>query len=503
VRVGSIDSLVAVLTSAAVGLIVLARRERAPGSRPLTALCLVLVLWHLGDFLWWLMRVPAWRIVSALGSAALAPLLVHFVVEAAGGRFGRAVFAFYATTAAFLAATSIALFDARAYALVRSAAWVVAYFVLLVPPMVVAVAWAVRTLRSQGDPVHGARLRWWLVGATVGLAGGLSDLTALATHLVPGFGAVGTTLGLLCVAWTLDLGAATEHAVATRSSLLGLALSAIVAFATLVISAVAWRMEAVVVLGGAMSIAALAAFRVASARLQQEATRVQSLALLGTFAAEVAHEVRNPLTAIRGAVQLLQHRLDKGADPASLREYLALIDAEVERLDGVVADYHALARKGSDRVERASIARLVRDLVDLHGPLLPARVRVETDLADGLPPVRADAARLRQALLNLVRNAVAAMPEGGTLRLRAALDPTARPPAVRLDVEDTGVGIAPEDLARIFQPLYTKRTGGSGLGLAVTKRIAEEHGGSVTVRSVPGRGSTFTLLLPTEDAPSS
>ncbi len=491
-------SLIALLTGLAVGVILFARREQTRGSAPLAWLCFVLAVWHLGDFLWSLTRDPAWRVVSALGSAAPAPILVHVFAAARDARgMRRGLLGFYGLSGVFLLGTSLAFFDEHAYELVRSATWVGLYVAVLLVPMLLALAWSVRALRAEGDPTHRLRLRWWLAGATIGVGGGLFDLARLSTHAVPpGMGAIGTTLALLCLAWTVDLGGASERALATRSALLAIAVATIAAFVTLGVSrATAGRTESVVAVGGAIAIGALVAFRVASVRLQREAMRLQALALLGTFSAEVAHEARNPLAAIRARVQLLAAKIDKGVDPATFREHLELIDREVGRLDSVVSDYQALARRGSVPNERASVTEIVRDLMALQGPTLPPTVTLRMELDESIPPVRADSARLRQALLNLLRNAVSAMPEGGTLTVRTAVDGRAK---VLVEVEDTGVGISASDLPKIFQPLYTRRAGGSGLGLAVTQRIVEEHGGSVGVRSQPGRGSTFTITLPAD-----
>jgi signal transduction histidine kinase len=215
----------------------------------------------------------------------------------------------------------------------------------------------------------------------------------------------------------------------------------------------------------------------------------------------VAHEVKNPLAAIRGAVQFLREEARRGGVPDSLQSYLELVDDEVERLDAVVTDYHSLARATAVRNQRVDVGKVVRDLVALHGRVVPAGIEVKVEVGEGLPSVRADAGRLRQALLNLVRNAVAAMPKGGTLSLRARCEPGRKAdPSILLEVEDTGVGISKVNLAEIFKPLYSTTSGGSGLGLAVTQRIAEEHGGTLLVRSHTGGGSTFILVLPAEAA---
>jgi signal transduction histidine kinase len=132
------------------------------------------------------------------------------------------------------------------------------------------------------------------------------------------------------------------------------------------------------------------------------------------------------------------------------------------------------------------------------------RVQLVVDVDAELPTLRVDAGQIRQALLNLIRNAAEAMPDGGAIRLEARLvpaapqlpSPSAPPPSVEVTVSDTGAGVAPEDLERVFEPFYTSKQGGTGLGLAISREIAMEHGGTLTCESVSGKGTTFRLTLP-------
>jgi signal transduction histidine kinase len=126
-------------------------------------------------------------------------------------------------------------------------------------------------------------------------------------------------------------------------------------------------------------------------------------------------------------------------------------------------------------------------------------VELREELPEGLPKLRADADRLRAVVLNLVRNALLAMPEGGTLTVRTRIADR----ILVVEVVDTGVGIAPEDQRRVFEPLYSTRERGTGLGLAIARRIAEEHGGAIELESALGRGSTFRVLLPLDAPPPS
>jgi two-component system, OmpR family, sensor kinase len=220
--------------------------------------------------------------------------------------------------------------------------------------------------------------------------------------------------------------------------------------------------------------------------LQQE-----NLAAMGRMTAGIAHEIRNPLGIIRGAGQHLQRLLQRHgiAD-----ETAAFIPEEVDRLDRILAGYLALGSDGSPTLEDLDLAALLRRTARLIEPELAASA-VRLELAEPLPAatVHGDPHRLRQILLNLLLNARDAMPTGGavTIGLRAA---GAR---WQVTVVDTGTGLGDADPEQLFAPFHSRKTQGSGLGLTVSRRLAEQHGGSLTLRSDPGRpGCTATLTLP-------
>ncbi len=227
----------------------------------------------------------------------------------------------------------------------------------------------------------------------------------------------------------------------------------------------------------------------------RDETRLEAL---GTMAAGLAHEIRNPLAGIKGAAQYL-HVGREGPDA----EMVQVIIDEVDRLDGVVRqflDYARPFRGGRDPVDVARVVRRAVQVLERIG--LPDGVRVEMVLEAGLPEVPGDAGRLQQVLLNLCQNGVQAMRAGGgALRVRARLgtfrDPKARgAEALEVVVEDEGVGIAQEDIDHLFVPFWTTRAEGTGLGLAISRRIVQAHGGELDVRSEVGRGSAFTVRLP-------
>ncbi len=225
-------------------------------------------------------------------------------------------------------------------------------------------------------------------------------------------------------------------------------------------------------------------------RLRRQLQRSERLSALGNLAAGVAHEIRNPLSSIKGFATFL-----KGKTEGQDKEAAAMLIDEVDRLNRVVSGLLEFARPDTVTLARVDLHSIVERALRLCSPDLAAQsISLESASDPALPPLMLDEDKLTQALLNLFLNAVQAMENGGVLRVSAALDPAGG--KVLLRVGDTGKGIAPEDLSSIFDPYVTTRAAGTGLGLALVHRIVEQHGGSIGVESEPGRGSVFTISLP-------
>ena len=219
----------------------------------------------------------------------------------------------------------------------------------------------------------------------------------------------------------------------------------------------------------------------------EDLVRSERLALLGQLAGGVGHELRNPLGAIGNAVYYLRMRL--GGDDPKVQKHLSILDREIRRANKIVTDLLDYSRVKPPSRTAASLNTVIQDVLGRQ-PEEPS-VKRELDLAEPLPAVLVDADQVGQVLLNLVVNATEAMPEGGTLTIRTRATET----AVVASFTDTGVGIPPENLEKIFQPLFTTKTKGIGLGLAVSRRLIEANGGTLTVESRPGEGSTFTVTI--------
>ena len=230
-------------------------------------------------------------------------------------------------------------------------------------------------------------------------------------------------------------------------------------------------------------------------RLEREAQRVQHFALLGRLAAGVSHEIRNPLATITLHVDLLTEELQQPSpdSPAIVAEALAEIKTHLARLDDLVQDYLSLVRVGALERTPEDLGHAMQAwATEFQALAAPQGVSLKLEGIAALGPVAFHAATLRRALLNLVQNACEAMPQGGMLTLTGRSTPT----HVQLQVRDTGSGMANAQQPKIFDPLYTTKPGGTGLGLYIVQEILAAHGGQVTVESEEGQGTTFTLTLP-------
>jgi signal transduction histidine kinase len=265
-------------------------------------------------------------------------------------------------------------------------------------------------------------------------------------------------------------------------------------------------------------VAAQMAITVQNSKLYERMKERDRLAALGEMAAGLAHEIRNPLGAIKGAAQLLTPPSGDASDghgvPPEAREFLGIIVEEANRLNRVVSQFLDYARPYRGEPQPLDVNEVVRKTAQLVTPPPlpqagevgeppPPPVEVSLQLAEELPRARADAEQLRQVFLNLAINAVQAMPSGGKLTISTALRKPGRRSTSMLEVRfrDTGVGIPAQELKNLFIPFYTTKDKGTGLGLPISQRIIENHGGTIEVRSRVGVGSTFTVVLPVyEDA---
>ena len=239
-----------------------------------------------------------------------------------------------------------------------------------------------------------------------------------------------------------------------------------------------------------------AAFNQMTRDLKQSRDQViqaERLATAGKMSASFAHEIRNPLSSMRMLAQMLMQKPDMSQERH--QQSLRYILEEIEQIDTIVKGLMDFARPATLDLKQQPLAPVLHSVLDLmEANLAHHKIQLELNVSPETPEIQFDSDKLKQAFMNVVLNAMEAMPEGGVLKVSTIAD--ADDDRVGIKVVDNGVGISADDLAHLFEPFFTKKTRGTGLGLANVKRILEEHSGSVAIESTLGEGTEVTLWLP-------
>lgn len=235
--------------------------------------------------------------------------------------------------------------------------------------------------------------------------------------------------------------------------------------------------------------------------LEERVIRYEKLSVLGEIAAGMAHEIRNPLTTVKGFLQIMQGQIKKGiVDREKLTDYSEIMLEEIDRANRIITEFLLTTKPQAPLVSKLDLGLLINDVIFLtENQALMQQIEMQTNIPDNLPQIAADKDQIKQVFLNLICNAFEAMPEGGKLSIR--LDYNQEKKQISTTIKDTGVGIPKENLKKVFLPFFTSKDGnngkiGTGLGLSVCKNIIEGHGGTIEVESQPNQGSQFTVYLP-------
>jgi PAS domain S-box-containing protein len=240
-------------------------------------------------------------------------------------------------------------------------------------------------------------------------------------------------------------------------------------------------------------------------QLEEQLRRSDRLAALGTLAAGLAHEIKNPLTSL---LTFSRHLSRRFGDERFRERFQSVVPRELERINAIVDGLLRLSRPCRLTLSRVTVPDLLEQVLELYGNQLDAKkITLVREYSPGLPAIDADREQLYQAMGNLVTNALDAMSEGGTLTVRADFSDAGATALVapgrwfasqriRVEIADTGAGISPVQSAHVFDPFFTTKRSGTGLGLAIVHKIVEDHGGSIVFRPAPGGGTVFTMLLP-------
>lgn len=237
-------------------------------------------------------------------------------------------------------------------------------------------------------------------------------------------------------------------------------------------------------------------------QLEAAVQRADQMAMVGTMSAGLAHEIKNPLGGIKGAAQLLQMELQDGSE---LVEYPQIMIREVERINSIIEELLDLAKPRQPKIELVNISQILDEIMLLQKQALSERrITFQLNLDPSIPPIYGDRDLLIRLFLNLIKNAGEAVPEDGEIIIESRIDTDYHlgklggrsVPLILITISDTGPGIPPEAMERIFTPFYTTKTGGTGLGLAICQKIVTDHGGFLKITQRPTGGTSVKVSLP-------
>jgi two-component system sensor histidine kinase HydH len=481
----------------ALALLAVVRRARHPLAIQLGLMSVGLFAYNLAELLSIVEGRSFWAYLGDMAAALTAiptfELFVGFL--GASGRFRalRRVLGVYFAALGIVGLAPLALPDLLRFR--EAGGFAAAMLVGLVPAFLLIL---VLVVRNAGREEGAERVRIQMLGGAllVGVGSVLTDLASISGLSVPRLSHFGLLVSsLLVAALVLEARIIEGVRVGTVVNVVFVAILAIVAQVVLV----AWAGDrtALVFFGTTIVVLLSAAALLPLLRaLSEQRARTEQLITLGRFAQQMAHDIRNPLAAIKGAAQFLETERKEGRSLDGHEEMLAIIVERTDRIERFIADYQRMGRvePALCDVEPSRVAAAALRAVE---GLASDRVEVVKVFHDNGTVILADPDLLVFALENLVRNACEAMPDGGTLTVRTELV-TRSTPKLLITVEDTGAGMDVRSLDRAMAGLFTTKAGGTGLGLAFVKRVVHAHGGRFSIASQAGRGTTATIELPAD-----
>jgi len=471
----------------------LGRRSRL--SLVLTLLSLDFFLWNFASLAYELSGKEAWHWLDVASSPLSAPLALNFLLVFLGERqrYGKLLLAAYAYFGVISAAALSAFFFEWARRFSWSLTWSYAHLFGLLPVIAWGTFLLVRHVRHTADRDERSRSLLLLAGFAVLAILGLVELLGGAGARLPPLANVGALVCNIFVVLAALRFQLLDQAFTSASFLRVLAMGTLAFCAFVVVFRSAGTSTAALAVGLAIGTLALtaASLQLGNA-LAARRERMRELATLGRFSAELAHNLKNPVAALKGSAQLLKEELKQKGSIERQAEFVDLILEQTERVQRSLEQYQQLG-KVQPIFKPIQLNEIVRDVMKLSAWRVPG-ITVRLELEEGLPTIMGDARLVEETIENLVSNALEAMAPGGTLVVRTELHPVDR--MIALSVADSGSGMNAATRARAFDDFFTTKSHGMGMGLAFVRRVVDAHGGRVSVSSQQGRGTTVRVQLP-------
>ena len=431
-NLSTIDSylaFVAILVNFVFAILVMVRTSRSIVHITFLLICLSVVGWNLGEFMSSATGNPSWSFLSLITSALLPTLMFHFVITQVSPQQKNPIWILIAYTFSFILIMSPFLLQLHP----EEASWNLLYFILFVPlflSILFMLIGAIRRARSQDDK---SRFRYMLIAGIIGVITVVTDHIYHLKPLVPPLGHIGSLL---------------------YSSILAIGVFK---------------------------------HRTTYDILAQTRERLEDLS---TMAAGIAHEIRNPLTSIKGASSLLGREL-QSLNHSTCQEYCGLIIEEIDRIDHILNNFRYFTKPLTIEKDLVSVSDVIQKTVKLADVGL-FNLEIRLELFQEAVMVQADAFLMKQVLLNLIKNASEACGSEGELVIRTEIISR----FVKITFSDNGPGIPVDFIGQIFEPFFTTKATGMGLGLAITQKIIEAHHGRIEVTNLLPRGAEFSIFLP-------
>ncbi len=428
------SAFAAATINAVIIVLILARTSRTLFHMLFLSVCVAVCIWNAGLFLKFYSGREVWFYFGIIGSPLLPAFLFHMTNVLLKREKGNAwIPVAYVLGGALSLSSLLAVYSPFVKAFVDSVYRYLYYLVLLMPFVIASMVMMVRALPRASTSVERSQIRYLLAAVAIGTPLGVTDLIKIFGSPLPKMSQAGSAI-----------------------------------FSMILIIGIFKNREAYDIL----------------AQMQRK------LDDLGEMAAGIAHELRNPLSSIKGAANLLAVG-PNGKPQSDAQDYIEIIREEVARLDGILLNFQHLTKPVAVQMETISLNDIIRKTIRL-AEIGESSLDVKLELADELPPVQADASMLKQVFLNLVKNAAEACAGRGELIIRTEKSRK----RVTITFFDNGEGVPPDALARIFEPFFTTKRSGMGMGLAICRKIIEAHGGRIEAKNTDPAGAVFTIFLP-------